>query len=103
MVVSIAILVPALHFFLQIAKNIEHNTCQLEGVSIFVWQARNRKVALQKYCTQQSADFFYNVKIIFRRQQKKCTATETCNYARKKIELQKNKYNNQPLCGGEHS
>ncbi len=46
-------------------------------------QAFNQKEIFQKWSAQQSLEFFYNVKIIFHRQQKNCTATEKCNYEQK--------------------
>jgi hypothetical protein len=88
--------------FLQNAKKILIET-QIDGEKALRCDecAIKRRFCLMLQKNTTMTESFYNVIIIFRQRQKNCTATETCN--KQKILNWKKRYNNQPLCGGEHS
>ena len=67
------------------------------------WGMHNQKEILLDVAKKNTTitESFYNVKIIFRRRRK--IALQQKHATNKKYWTAKNKSNNQPLCGGEHS
>ena len=65
-------------FFTICKKNIQHNTCQLTGLSIFVMASSQKTGVLSQKFHTTITEKIYNENF-FRQLQKNGTATETCN------------------------